>query len=91
LKQTFTIQSSCDGEIVAMNFATKEIVWLRAFLAGLECPQIKPTKLLCENQGASHLEYNPVFYKRTKHIMIKISCLVEQLHNDEIHSIRKDY
>jgi len=74
-----------------MNFATKEIVWLRGFLAELGITQDKPTKLLCDNQGAIQLAHNPVFHKRTKHIMIKISCLVEQLHNDEIHSIRKDY
>ena len=83
-KQTSTAQSSCDAEIVAMNFAAKEIVWLRGFLAELGCPQNKPTKLLCDNQGAIQLAHNPVFHKRTKHIMIKFSYLVEQLQNDEI-------
>jgi len=67
-----------------MNFAAKEIVWLRGFLAELGCPQNKPTKLLCDNQGAIQLAHNPVFHKRTKHIMIKFSYLVEQLQNDEI-------
>jgi len=83
-KQSFTAQSSCDAEIVAMNYSAKEIVWLRGFLAELGITQDKPTKLLCDNQGAIQLAHNPVFHKRTKHIMIKFSYLVEQLKDDQI-------
>ena len=83
-KQTTTAQSSCDAEIVAMNHAAKEIVWMRGLLEELGAHQANPTKLFCDNQGAIQLAHNPVFHKRTKHIMIKFSYLVEQLQKDEI-------
>jgi hypothetical protein len=81
-KQTTTAQSSCDAEIVSMNLASKEIVWVRNLLEEMGFKLHEPTKLMCDNQSAIKLGYNPVFHKRTKHIMIKIAFLVEQLQID---------
>jgi hypothetical protein len=83
-KQSTIAQSSCESEILAMNFAAKEIVWLRGFLEEMHVKQDKPTRLLGDNQSAINLAYNPVFHKRTKHVMIKISYLLECVQNDLI-------
>ena len=83
-KQATIAQSSCESEILAMNFAAKEIVWLRGFLDEMGVKQDKPTRLLGDNQSAINLTYNPVFHKRTKHVMIKIKFLMECVQTDQI-------
>ena len=62
-----------------MNFAAKEIVWLRELLNELSYSQINPTVLRGDSQSAMMLGMNPVFHKRTKHIMVKFMYLVECL------------
>jgi len=83
-KQTITAQSSTDAEIIAMNFATKEIIWMRGLLTELGVDMSLPTKLFCDNQSAIKLAHNPVFHKRTKHIMLKFALLVEQMKLDNL-------
>jgi len=78
-KQTIVAQSSCDSEVLSMNFAAKEVVWLRGLLGEMYCPQELPTRLRGDSQSAILLSRNPVFHKRTKHVMIKIMYLVECL------------
>jgi hypothetical protein len=78
-KQTTVAQSSTDSEILSMNFAAKEIVWLRGLLEEMHCPQVLPTILRGDSQSAIKLSRNPVFHKRTKHVMIKFMYLVECL------------
>jgi hypothetical protein len=83
-KQTTVAQSSTDAEILAMNFAAKEIVWLRGLLNEMYCPQELPTVLRGDSQSAILLSRNPVFHKRTKHVMIKFMYLVECLRESTI-------
>ena len=83
-KQSTVAQSSCEAEILAMNFAAKEIVWLRGFLEELNVDQTKPTRLLTDSQSAINLTYNPIFHKRTKHVMIKIKYLIECVDTEQI-------
>jgi hypothetical protein len=78
-KQSTTAQSSTDAEIISMNFAAKEIVWLRGLLNEMFHVQILPTILRGDSQSAMALSMNPIFHKRTKHIMIKFMYLVECL------------
>ena len=78
-KQSTTAQSSTDSEIISMNFAAKEIVWLRGLLNELSYTQTNPTVLKGDSQSAMMLGMNPVFHKRTKHIMVKFMYLVECL------------
>ena len=83
-KQSTIAQSSCEAEILAMNFAAKEMIWLRGFLEEMGVTQTKPTRMLGDNQSAINLCYNPIFHKRTKHIMIKIKYLLENVESDLI-------
>lgn len=57
---------------------------LRGFLVEMFIPQIKPTRLLSDSQSAISLTYNPVFHKRTKHVMIKVRYLIEYVETDQI-------
>jgi hypothetical protein len=58
---------------VAATEATKEIVWLRKILEGLQEKQVNSTPLLVDNTFAIKLAKNPRFYDRTKHINTKVS------------------
>jgi hypothetical protein len=78
-KQTTTAQSSSDAEAIAMNFASKEVVWIRGLLRELGEEIKLPTRMHGDNQAAIMLSNNPVFHKRTKHIMVKISYMQEQV------------
>ena len=82
-KQTNTAQSTTDAEIISMNLATKEIVWIRNLLREIGISIVQPTKLLSDSQSSIMLAHNPVFHKRTKHIMVKFQFLVETLKSDE--------
>ena len=83
-KQTLTAQSTTDAEIVGMNQAAKEIIWLRNLFREMHLELFQPTKLKCDNTSSMKLAFNPVFHKRTKHIMVKFQYLVEQLEANEI-------
>jgi hypothetical protein len=83
-KQTITAQSTTDAEIVGMNQAAKEIIWLRNLFREMHLDLFLPTKLKCDNTSSMKLAFNPVFHKRTKHIMVKFQYLVEQLKANEI-------
>jgi hypothetical protein len=78
-KQPTTAQSSTDAEAISMNFATKEVVWIRGFLKELGVDLSLPTRMKGDNVAAIMLSKNPMFHKRTKHIMVKISYLQEMV------------
>jgi len=78
-KQTTTAQSSTDAEAISMNFATKEAVWIRGFLQELGVNLKLPTVMKGDNMAAIMLSKNPMFHKRTKHIMVKIAYLQEMV------------
>jgi len=78
-KQTITAQSTTDTEMVGMNQAVKEIIWLRNLFREMHLDLFLPTKLKCDNTSSMKLAFNPVFHKWTKHIMVKFQYLVDQL------------
>ena len=45
----------------------------------MSLPQVLPMNLKGDSQSAILLSRNPVFHKRTKHVLIKFMCLVECL------------
>ena len=57
-KQTPIALSSCEAEVVALNEAAKEGVYLRRFLADLGFPCEPPTAVATDNTGAKSLAYN---------------------------------
>jgi len=62
-----------------MNFATKEVVWIRGFLNELGVDMKLPTRMKGDNLAAIMLSRNPMFHKRTKHIIVKIAYMQEMV------------
>ena len=68
-KQHCVALSSCEAEIVALSEASKDMVYMRKFVNGLD-PSFEPnpSSLSTDNMGARALSYNPEFHDKTKHI-----------------------
>jgi hypothetical protein len=68
-KQGSIALSSCEAEIVALSETSKDVVYLRRLLEGLDHSHIDgPTDLATDNQGARDTSYNPVNHARMKHV-----------------------
>lgn len=67
--QRCTAQSTAEAEYVAASEATKELVWLKRLVNGLDdtLSKEKPSFYL-DNHAAIKLTKNPEFHKRSKHI-----------------------
>ena len=71
-KQDVVVRSSTEVEYRAMTLATCELIWLKQLLQELRFGKDGQMTLVCDNQEALHIAYNPVFHERTKHI--KVDC-----------------
>ena len=49
-----------EAEYIAANEAAKEGIWLRTFLAELDCKQEQPTLIMTDNQATLSIIKNPV-------------------------------
>ena len=68
-KQKCTALSSCEAEIIALSEASKDMVYFRKFLKGLDPSYItEPSYLATDNQAARDLSYNPEHHSKTKHV-----------------------
>ena len=69
-KQDVISISSAEAEYRAMASATCALIWLRHLLQELRFGKNEQMKLICDNQAALHIAYNPVFHEMTKHIEV---------------------
>ena len=68
-KQDSIALSSCEAEIVALSEASKEMVFFRKLVSGLDPSSISgPSELATDNTGARDLSYNPEHHNRVKHV-----------------------
>ncbi len=67
-KQATTATSSTEAEYMVACPATKEAVWIRNVLQGLDQEQKHPTVIFIDNNGARILTEDPSFHQRAKHI-----------------------
>lgn len=67
-KQQTVSHSSAESEYRAMEFGSREVVWLRNLLAELQSEQHGPVAFFCDSTAAIHIATNSVFHERTKHI-----------------------
>ena len=68
-RQQSVALSSCEAEIIALSEATKDVVYLRRLLTGLDPAYVDgTTDLYTDNQGARDTSYNPVNHDRMKHV-----------------------
>ena len=61
--------SSTEAEYFAMCAAAKEILFFRDLLLDLAVALLGPTKLATDNKGVVDLAFDPVAFKKTKHIL----------------------
>ena len=78
-KQKSVALSTVEAEYMAACLATKDAVWLRAFLVGLGLSASAPTNILCDSQGAIALTKNPEHHQRSKHIDLRYHFVREQV------------
>lgn len=67
-KQQVASHSSAESEYRAMEFGSREVIWLVNLLAELQAPQDGLIPYYCDSTAAIHIANNPVFHERTKHI-----------------------
>lgn len=67
-KQQTVSHSSAESEYRAMEYGSREVIWLRNLLAELQSPQHGPVPFFCDSTSAIHIATNPVFHERTKHV-----------------------
>jgi hypothetical protein len=79
-KQTLVALSTTKVEYIAANVASREVVWLQKFLAGLFDLELDPTLIYCDNQCCVKLSENLVFHDKSKHIEIKYHYIREMVH-----------
>lgn len=67
-----------------MVLYTAELFWLCILFKELCVPLLQPPTLWCDNISALALSSNPVFYARTKHIVVNYLFIREKVLNSDI-------
>ncbi|GAV77907.1 LOW QUALITY PROTEIN: hypothetical protein CFOL_v3_21375, partial [Cephalotus follicularis] len=90
-KQSVVAHSSAESEYIAMaNVSTDtgeiaipnvtyKLIWIRQLLSELGFGDPSPMQLWCDNQAAIHIDSNPIFHERTKHIEVDCHFVREKL------------
>ncbi|XP_048444600.1 uncharacterized protein LOC125479403 [Pyrus x bretschneideri] len=69
-KQQVIARSSAEVEYRAMAATACELIWLKGLLLDRGLSSTTPMSLMCDNQADMHIDANPVFHERTKHIEV---------------------
>jgi hypothetical protein len=84
-KQKLTALSSTDAEVLAATTAATTAVWLRELVNEIMCGRqehfVHHVTLYQDNQSGIWLITNPAKYRRSKHILTKISYLKDLINS----------
>jgi len=83
-KQSVVVRSSAKAEYRPTTSATCDLVWLKQLLRELQFGDVTQMTLVCDNQVALHISYNPIFHERTKHIDIDCHFIREKIVSGDI-------
>jgi len=83
-KQSVMARSSAEAEYRVIASAACELVWLKQLLKELQFGDINQMTLICDNQVALYISFNPVFHERTKHIEIDCHFIREKIMSGDI-------
>ena len=62
-----------------MTLATCELIWLKQLLQELRLGKDGQMMLMCDNQAALHIVFNPVFHEMTKHMEVDSHFIREKI------------
>jgi hypothetical protein len=74
-KQKFTATSSTEAEIIAAVDSCKIAIWQREIIRELDIEDLQPINLLQDNKSSLIMVSDPSTFKRSKHMLTKISYL----------------
>lgn len=77
-KQKVTAISSTDAEILAVADGLKQIVWLRNLMREVDVEPVREVILYQDNRSSIWMLTEPTRYRRSKHILIKVSYIKEK-------------
>ena len=81
-RQKSVSSSSAQAEYFAAATASREGVYIRDLLEDIGRPTTGPTPLLLDSQSAVELTYDPVAFKKTKHILRAANELRDRVARD---------
>jgi hypothetical protein len=70
-KQDCVTHSTTEAELVALDYAAREAVYLRSLMRTVAVPQHEPTPLHEDNEGCVHLAANEASLNRTRHVGVR--------------------
>ena len=79
-KRAFTVAlSTLEAEFTGLIEGNKEALWLRGLYNEIQRPIKGPISLKGDNQGAITTAYNPKYYSRTKHTLLRFQAIRESV------------
>ena len=71
-RQRCVALSTCEAELIALNEASKELVWIRRLIKEITgYKTLQPTVVYEDNQGTIEMVKNPRYHGRAKHIDVR--------------------
>ena len=67
-QKTKTTLSSCESELVALSYAARHAIWLRALFSDFYTQVLPPTIIFEDNDGARTVANNNKFSEKLKHV-----------------------
>ena len=76
--------STCEAELMALTEAAKEVIFLQQLIFELVEKDVRPTKIMVDNQSTIKMCENPSQHQRTKHIDVKYLYVRELIQEGKI-------
>ena len=86
-KQQFVVLSSIEAEYMEQSMVTTQTMWTKKLLAKLQIDGTilrRATIIYADNQKTIKLAENPIFQKRSKHILIRYHYTRDLIQQKEI-------
>lgn len=87
-KQPIVAHSSSESELVALDSASREALWLSSLFSELARPVKLPMQIYEDNQGTINITKNPVNHPGTKHIAVRYFAVRDWIQEGKL---RVDY
>lgn len=80
-KQEIVSLSSAEVEYKSLRKVVGELVWLNRLFKELVVPTSTSYAVFCDSQSAIHIDRDPVFHERTKHIEVYCHFVRNKIHD----------